>query len=45
MRPWRAALAAGVFAPWIGIMFERVLGFALHQGLWGRAILSALGLH
>lgn len=44
VRPWRAALAAAAFTGWIWGMFEHLLGFALHPGLWGSAILSAIGL-
>jgi hypothetical protein len=44
VRPWRAALAAAVFTGWIWGMFEYVLGFALHPGLWGGAILAAVGV-
>jgi hypothetical protein len=45
VRPWRAALAAAAFTGWIWGMFEYLLGFALHPGLWGGPILSAIGLH
>jgi hypothetical protein len=44
VRPTRAALAAAAFTGWIWGMFEHLLGFALHPGLWGGAILSAIGM-
>lgn len=43
-RAWKAAVAAGVFTLWFGGMFEYVLGFALHPGIYGGAILRTLGL-
>ncbi len=44
VRPGRAALAAALFAAWIHGMFVVLLGFELHGGLWGRAILGTVGL-
>lgn len=44
VRPVFAVLAAAVFGGWIWFMFDRVLGFALHPGLFGQGILSAIGI-
>jgi len=44
MRPAYAAAAAAVFGVWIWFMFDRVLGFALHPGLFGQGVMSAIGI-
>lgn len=44
VRPSRAAIAAAIFGGWIWFMFDRVLGFALHPGLFGQGLMSAIGI-